>query len=127
MTIPKGSIAVTSSYPIVRDKDTFDCSDEWLPSRWEDPSHEMKMAFIPFKIGRRSCPGPWAVTGKDQVRELLACLVMDYEWSLVKETHQEDSISLMIMWTILQTGSCLSLETFCETREGLSKKAARKR
>jgi hypothetical protein len=87
----------------------------------------MKMAFIPFKIGRRSCPGPWAVTGKDQVRELLACLVMDYEWSLVKETHQEDSISLMIMWTILQTGSCLSLETFCETREGLSKKAARKR
>ena len=92
-----------SSYPIVRDKDTFDCSDEWLPSRWENPSHEMKMAFIPFKVGRRSCPGPWAVTGKDQVRELLAWLVMDYEWSLVKETQLEDSITLMIMWTILQT------------------------
>jgi len=102
-TIPKGSIAMTSSYPIVRDKDTFDCPDEWLPSRWEIPSHEMKTSFIPFKVGRRSCPGQWAVTGKDQVRDLLAWLVMDYEWSLVKENQPEDSITLMIMCTILQT------------------------
>ncbi|KAL3804118.1 hypothetical protein ACHAW5_003211 [Stephanodiscus triporus] len=100
MTIPKGTIAMMNSYPIMRDKDTFDRPDEWLPNRWECPSQDMNTAFFPFMVGRRSCPGQLLAMSESEV--FLARLVMDYEWSLVKETQPEYNITLMIMGTILQ-------------------------
>ena len=100
MTIPKGSIAVMNSYPIMRDKDTFDRPDEWLPNRWENPTQDMMTAFVPFMVGRRSCPGQLLAMSESEV--FLARLLMDYEWSLVKETQPEYNITLKIKGTILQ-------------------------
>jgi cytochrome P450 len=54
MKIPKGSISILVSYSIMRDRDTFDRPDEWLPDRWKNPTQDMKTAFIPFMVGRRS-------------------------------------------------------------------------
>jgi cytochrome P450 len=100
MTLPKGSIATINSYAIMRDEDTFVRPDEWLPNRWENPSEDMKSAFIPFMVGRRSCPGQLLAMSESEL--FLARLLIDYEWSLVKETPPEYSITLKIKGTILQ-------------------------
>jgi cytochrome P450 len=100
MTIPKGSIACLVSYSIMRDNDAFDRPDEWLPNRWMNPTQEMKTAFVPFMVGRRSCPGQLLAMCESEV--FLARLIMDYEWSLVKETQPEYNITLKIKGTILQ-------------------------
>ena len=100
MMIPKGSITFFISYSIMRDKDTFDRPDEWIPNRWINPTQEMKAAFIPFMVGRRSCPGQLLAICESEV--FLARLLMDYEWSLVKETQPEYNITLKIKGTILR-------------------------
>eukprot|EP00539_Tryblionella_compressa_P001156 CAMPEP_0178732714 /NCGR_PEP_ID=MMETSP0744-20121128/410_1 /TAXON_ID=913974 /ORGANISM="Nitzschia punctata, Strain CCMP561" /LENGTH=507 /DNA_ID=CAMNT_0020384851 /DNA_START=76 /DNA_END=1600 /DNA_ORIENTATION=+ len=100
MTLPKGSMIMMATYPIMRDKDTFDRPDEWLPSRWENATQEMKDAYMPFMVGRRSCPGQLLAVCESEI--FLGRLVKDYEWSLVKETTPEYTITLKIKGTVLQ-------------------------
>jgi cytochrome P450 len=100
MTLPKNSFAIVATYPVMRDKDTFERPDEWLPSRWEEPTQDMKDAFLPFMTGRRSCPGQLLALCESEV--FLARLVKDYEWSIVKEVPPEYTITLKIKGTILQ-------------------------
>ncbi|KAL3914012.1 MAG: hypothetical protein SGARI_000356, partial [Bacillariaceae sp.] len=57
MTLPKNSVAHIASFCVLRDKEVYDRADEWIPSRWEKPTEDMKTAFVPFMAGRRSCPG----------------------------------------------------------------------
>jgi cytochrome P450 len=100
MTLPKNSIAHVATYCVLRDEEGFDRADEWIPERWENPSQDMKTAFMPFMVGRRSCPGQLLAQTESEV--FLARLVKDYEWSLVKETEPEFTVTLKIKGTILQ-------------------------
>lgn len=100
MTLPKDSLIMIATYPVLRDRDVYEQPDEWLPSRWENPTQEMKDAFFPFMVGRRSCPGQLLAQCESEV--FLARLVRDYEWTLVKETEPEYTITLKIKGTILQ-------------------------
>ncbi|KAG7339228.1 cytochrome P450 [Nitzschia inconspicua] len=100
MTLPKGSWAHVAPYPLLRDDEVFDRPDEWLPSRWENATDDMKTAFMPFMVGRRSCPGQLLAMSESEV--FLARLVRDYEWTLIEETIPEWSVTLKIKGTILQ-------------------------
>jgi cytochrome P450 len=100
MTLPKDSYALITTYTVLRDRDTFERPDEWLPSRWEEPTQDMKDAFFPFLTGRRSCPGQLLALYESEI--FLARLVKDYEWSIVKEVPPEYTITLKIKGTILQ-------------------------
>jgi cytochrome P450 family 6 len=100
MTLPKGSLALVCLFPLMRDKDTFDRPDEWLPYRWEDPTQDMKDAFLPFLTGRRSCPGQLLALCESEI--FLARLVQDYEWTIVKEVPPTYAVTLKIKGTILQ-------------------------
>jgi cytochrome P450 len=100
MTLPKGTVAHIVSYPLFRDEEVFDRPDEWVPDRWMNTTDEMKTTFMPFMVGRRSCPGQ--LLAMSELEVFLARLVRDYEWSLVKETEPEYTITLKIKGTILQ-------------------------
>lgn len=100
MTVPKDSHVIMCTYPIMRDKDTFERPDAWLPSRWEEPTQDMKDAFLPFLTGRRSCPGQLLALCESEI--FLARLTKDYEWSIVKEVPPEFTITLKIKGTILR-------------------------
>jgi cytochrome P450 len=100
MTLPKGSVAHIVTYPLLRDMDVFDRPDEWLPDRWINTTNEMKTSFMPFMVGRRSCPGQLLAMAETEV--FLTRLVRDYEWFLVKETEPEYTITLKVKGTILQ-------------------------
>ncbi len=98
MKILKGSIAMSVTYSIMRDKDTFDCSDEWLPNRWGKPMQHMKTASIPLMVGGQSSPGQLLPITESEV--FLAWLLMEYNWSLVKETQPECMFTLKIKGAI---------------------------
>jgi cytochrome P450 len=100
MILPKGSITSMNIFAFQRDKDTFNRPDEWLPDRWENATEDMKAAFMPFTVGRRSCPGQ--LLAMSELEVFLSRLLMNYQWSLVKETQPEYSITLKIKGTILQ-------------------------
>jgi cytochrome P450 len=100
MTLPKGSVASFASYALLRDPDVFDRPNEFMPSRWENATDQMKTAFMPFMVGRRSCPGQLLAMSEFEV--FLARMVRDYEWSLLKETVPEFAITLKIKGTVLQ-------------------------
>jgi cytochrome P450 len=100
MILPKGSITSMNIFAFQRDKDTFNRPDEWLPDRWENATEDMKAAFMPFTVGRRSCPGQ--LLAMSELEVFLSRLLMNYQWFLVKETQPEYSITLKIKGTILQ-------------------------
>lgn len=100
MILPKGSLVVMNTFAIQRDNDTFNRPDEWLPDRWDNATEDMKAAFMPFLVGRRSCPGQ--LLAMSELEVFLSRLLMNYQWSLVKETQPEYSITLKIKGTILQ-------------------------
>jgi cytochrome P450 len=100
MILPKGSLVVMNTFAMQRDKDTFNRPDEWLPDRWDNATEDMKAAYMPFLVGRRSCPGQLLAISELEV--FLSRLLMNYQWSLVKETQPEYSITLKIKGTILQ-------------------------
>ena len=62
-TIPEGAQVLGNIYSIHHDPRFWDSPDEFIPDRFlplEDGSHPPAMtsgAFIPFGVGRRSCPG----------------------------------------------------------------------
>jgi cytochrome P450 len=100
MILPKGSITSMNIFAFQCDKDTFNRPDEWLPDRWDNATEDMKAAFMPFTVGRRSCPGQ--LLAMSELEVFLSRLLMNYQWSLVKETQPEYSITLKIKGTILQ-------------------------
>jgi cytochrome P450 len=100
MILPKGSLVVMNTFAFQRDNDTFNRPDEWLPDRWENATEDMKAAFMPFTVGRRSCPGQ--LLAMSELEVFLSRLLMNHQWSLVKETQPEYSITLKIKGTILQ-------------------------
>ncbi|QKX64101.1 uncharacterized protein TRUGW13939_11274 [Talaromyces rugulosus] len=55
--IPGGTTASTQAYTLHRDPVLFPASESFNPSRWENPTKEMKAAFMPFGGGTRACIG----------------------------------------------------------------------
>ncbi|TKA71971.1 hypothetical protein B0A49_05334 [Cryomyces minteri] len=55
--IPGGVTVSTQAFTMHRDPDIFKDPERFEPSRWENPSQEMKDAFSPFGAGSRTCLG----------------------------------------------------------------------
>lgn len=51
--IPKGSLCSLQFLLVFRNPDFFEEPDSYLPSRWENPTREMKDAFNPFSLGKQ--------------------------------------------------------------------------
>jgi cytochrome P450 len=56
-TIPPGIIASTSAYTQGRLESVYRNASEWNPQRWPKADARMKLNWIPFGYGSRSCPG----------------------------------------------------------------------
>ncbi|KAI0551327.1 cytochrome P450 [Xylaria curta] len=55
--IPAGYTVSTQNYSLHRDPVTFPNPEKFDPSRWENPTEEMKIAHRPFGAGSRICIG----------------------------------------------------------------------
>ncbi|KAL4913920.1 cytochrome P450 [Aspergillus aurantiobrunneus] len=55
--IPAGTTVTTQAYSLHRDPSIYKDPEIFNPSRWENPTREMKDAFMPFGGGARTCLG----------------------------------------------------------------------
>ncbi|KAK5213085.1 hypothetical protein LTR72_012368, partial [Exophiala xenobiotica] len=55
--IPAGVVVSNLAYTTHRDPAVFPDPEEFLPDRWEAPSQEMKLMYMPFSTGPRNCIG----------------------------------------------------------------------
>jgi len=82
-TLAKGTIVNIPSLLVHRNKEYMDKPDEFIPSRWIDPSDDLSSAFIPFSLGRRNCVGQYLAYA--ELYNCLATLVAEYEFSVFEE------------------------------------------
>ncbi|KAI9924870.1 hypothetical protein MW887_006727 [Aspergillus wentii] len=55
--IPGGTTVSSQAWSLHRDPVVFPNPQQWIPSRWENPSKEMQDAMMPFGAGSRICVG----------------------------------------------------------------------
>ena len=98
--MPAQSICMTCFYVIQRDGDVFERPDEFVPSRWENPTPEMQRNWITFGAGRRNCQGQ--ALANVELYTVVSQLVTDYQWTVVKEGRRELYGSMRTAGTILK-------------------------
>ncbi|CAI6332939.1 unnamed protein product [Periconia digitata] len=55
--LPEGSVAITQPWSMHRDPEVFPDPERFQPSRWENPTKDMKDSFSAFGNGPRTCLG----------------------------------------------------------------------
>ncbi|XP_024385389.1 cytochrome P450 77A1 [Physcomitrium patens] len=80
--IPKGTMVVLHAGALALNEEIWSDPLEFRPERFlnldNEATHMHKMAFLPFGVGRRSCPG--ASMGLLHLHMLLANLIYRFEW-----------------------------------------------
>ena len=99
MILPSGSVTLPCTFAIQRDAKVFDNPDEFMPSRWEDPSEEMSKSMVVFALGRRNCQGQ--ALAYAEMTDILLKLCRDYEISVVDEGRAANVALYKPLGTIL--------------------------
>jgi len=81
--IPKGSIVNCSIMPLSRNETYFQHPHSFIPSRWINPTKQMKESFMPFLIGKRNCIGQ--SLANSTLRTVISKLCMDYNFTVSEE------------------------------------------
>jgi cytochrome P450 len=82
--IPKGSYCSVVLYALLRNHYIFGSdADEFVPSRWDNPTEDMLKAYIPFAIGKRNCQG--MALAYLELHSVIARLTSLYEMKVVDE------------------------------------------
>ncbi|KAG7363511.1 monooxygenase cytochrome P450 [Nitzschia inconspicua] len=81
--IPKGSLVFMPSIGVYHNELYFDNPESFVPSRWENPSEEMKKVFLPFSLGKRNCLGQSLALS--EMQSILSRVLVQYEFSVLDE------------------------------------------
>lgn len=86
--VPKGVIASTAAMNQGRLDTVYPQPHQWLPERWIDADERMKLNWIPFGTGCRSCPGSnLALT---ELKYMMAMIVLNFT-SVIPENMKDDN------------------------------------
>lgn len=81
--IPKGSMIFFSLMSVLHNPLYFENPDEFIPSRWENPSDDAVTAYLPFLTGPRNCVGQSLAYA--EIRTVLSNLCSNYEFKIENE------------------------------------------
>jgi cytochrome P450 len=98
--IPKGSLVFMPSIGVYHNERYFRNPEAFVPSRWENPSEEMKKAFYPFSLGKRSCLGQSLALS--EMQSILSRVLVHYEFSVVDEGRTRYFITLKPQGVLLK-------------------------
>ncbi|KAK4949912.1 hypothetical protein LTR10_011754 [Elasticomyces elasticus] len=102
--IPEGTIVGMQAYTNHRDPNVYPDPLGFSPERWFDPTPEMKLNFLPFSAGPRSCIG--MNLGNMQLRIHLGHIFRAYEVVCPPQTTP-DSMAHVEFFTIRpKSGAC---------------------
>lgn len=86
-TVPKGVVASTAALNQGQLDTVYPQPHQWLPERWIDADERMKLNWIPFGTGCRSCPG--ANLALTELKYMMAMIFLDFT-SVVPEHMKDD-------------------------------------
>lgn len=92
VVIPKNSVLFCPFMLLGRNEQYFDDPDQFKPSRWENPTQEMKNAVIPFAIGIRGCLGQRLANA--ELGCALAILMSKYKFEVVDQGKEDFFLTL---------------------------------
>lgn len=98
--LPKGSICFIPFMLLFRNKDIFTEPDEFIPSRWEDPTREMLDAHNPFSLGKQNCVGQ--SLAQAETYAIVARIISEFELTVKDEGSVEFFLTLKPVGAILQ-------------------------
>eukprot|EP00525_Craspedostauros_australis_P010546 CAMPEP_0198109956 /NCGR_PEP_ID=MMETSP1442-20131203/1974_1 /TAXON_ID= /ORGANISM="Craspedostauros australis, Strain CCMP3328" /LENGTH=484 /DNA_ID=CAMNT_0043765811 /DNA_START=448 /DNA_END=1902 /DNA_ORIENTATION=+ len=81
--IPNGATLILPQFASHRDEAVFEDATQFKPDRWENPTKEMVQSFIPFAVGKRTCPGQSLANA--ELFSVLSSILSKYEFELVAE------------------------------------------
>lgn len=81
--LAKGTHVYINFLVVFRNQEYVDRPDEFIPSRWIDPSDDLSSAYFPFALGRRNCLGQALAIA--ELNNVLATLIAEYEFSVFEE------------------------------------------
>lgn len=90
--IPKGSTVFCPLVLILRNARYFNKPDEFMPSRWINPSPDAISAFIPFSSGKRNCIGQPLANA--ELQTVISHLIGKYHFSVEDSGEREFYVTL---------------------------------
>mmetsp|Transcript_17566 Transcript_17566/g.26281 ORF Transcript_17566/g.26281 Transcript_17566/m.26281 type:complete len:428 (+) Transcript_17566:592-1875(+) len=81
--LQKGTIVDMPLILLLRNSNIFEDADSFIPSRWDNPTQEMKEAFIPFALGKQNCIGQ--SLANTEIYSLVPRICSEFELELVDE------------------------------------------
>ncbi|GMI67358.1 cytochrome P450, family 71, subfamily A, polypeptide 22 [Hibiscus trionum] len=81
--VPSNTTVLINAWAIQRDPEWWENPEEFMPERFENSGVDLKgedFRFIPFGLGRRSCPG--LSFGVASIEYMVANLVYCFDWKL---------------------------------------------
>ena len=90
--IPSGSVCIMPFYAIQRDASVFERPDDFVPSRWENPSNDALLALMPYSVGRRNCVGQ--AMANAELHVIIAELIRRYEFTVAEEGFTDYYVTL---------------------------------
>ncbi|KAH8809456.1 putative cytochrome P450 [Xylogone sp. PMI_703] len=104
LKVPPGVIASTSAWDQGRLEEVYAESEKWKPERWLQPTDRMKLNWIPFGYGCRSCPGANLVM--TELKYIIGIISRQFIVSL-PAGHENDKIELMDIFAAgAKSGNC---------------------
>ena len=93
LCLPKDAFVWVNFYATFRNKKYFgDDADEFRPSRWENPTKEMQLAYTPFSLGMRNCVGQTLANA--EMNTVLSVLLAQYDFRLEDEGTSDYFLTL---------------------------------
>lgn len=96
LTIPPGANVVLAPFLSHRSTDFWDMPEKFMPERFLPEARKkiIQGAFFPFGLGPRSCIG--SLFAGMEAKIILATLVKNFEWSLVKIEPQKNEAGISL-------------------------------
>lgn len=98
--IPAKSLISIPFFLAMSDPKTFENPDSWIPSRWENATEEMNLAFQPFGAGANSCLG--VAVANAAINNVIARICSQYKLELVEEGTVEFNVSVKVMKAMIK-------------------------
>lgn len=107
--VPKGTIVLINAYAMMRDPEAWDNPLEFIPERFMDQEKVKELSkinnfnYIPFGMGRRSCPGANLAIATAHL--VVAALVQCFDWEL-RGSKLDTEVGINITTTMAKSIVC---------------------
>ena len=103
--LKKGSFISIQFFMQFRDRNVYRDPDLFIPSRWDNPTTEMKDSFVPFAVGARNCVG--LSLANAEINTIIPTICSQFEFKLENEGHMVQFLTVKTINTMVKAKKIL--------------------